>query len=598
MRDIRMQKSRFSPRGTHRRETVTIDRSAGEARYVRLSSVEYPDGRNVFYIYPSSGIGDALSRVEAIAGDASGATRFAEYAYLGAGTIVSVAHPAVSGGLMLDYNPSGNADGNPNDNYSGWDRFGRVVDQRWTDGAGTADLDRYSYTYDGNSNRTSRTNLVETNGVLDEDYTYDGLNRLVDTNRNGTDLQSWNLDSLGNWSSFTDEGTTEERTFNAANEIQNISSPAVPPEDAVSPEFDAAGNMISGPRPDDPLVRQHYIYDAWNRLVEVRADNPDNSGSPGDAIATFEYDGRNFRIGKTVGGVLEAFYYNEGQQLLETQVDGAATEEYVWGNRYIDAPILRATPGEVLYYANDANMNVTALVDAATGLVVERYHYDPYGEVQFMEADWTPRAASAFDNAVLYTGRRLDAETGLFYYRARYYDPQLGRFIGRDPIGYADGLNLYEYVSGRSTIATDPSGRVVYILYEPSRWRDTITVPNPDGTTRKSTEEAEARSQINEWNSAIDEVVAFAEKHNKTIKSYELNGVTLNSKDKFVAQINKLRMVLVEPLGVDATQNAILAQIKTTLANASADDEVMFEAHSRLGTAPLLIQVGRNPRSR
>ena len=226
--------------------------SAGDARYVRLSSVEYPDGRNVFYIYPSSGIADALSRVEAIAGDAAGATRFAEYAYLGAGTIVSVAHPAVTNGLTLDYNPSGNADGNPNDNYSGWDRFGRVIDQRWTDGAGTADLDRYSYTYDGNSNRTSRTNLVETNGVLDEDYTYDGLNRLVDTNRNGTDLQSWNLDSLGNWSSFTNEGTTEERTFNAANEIQNISSPAVPPGCRALPLRPVRPGALHGSRLDAP----------------------------------------------------------------------------------------------------------------------------------------------------------------------------------------------------------------------------------------------------------------------------------------------------------------------------------------------------------
>ncbi|WP_425267248.1 RHS repeat-associated core domain-containing protein [Aeoliella straminimaris] len=65
------------------------------------------------------------------------------------------------------------------------------------------------------------------------------------------------------------------------------------------------------------------------------------------------------------------------------------------------------------------------------------------------------------DNEFLYTGRRLDPETGLQYSRYRYYHPQLGRFVNRDPIGYRGGMNLYAYVGGMPTRYTDPMGLVI-----------------------------------------------------------------------------------------------------------------------------------------
>jgi RHS repeat-associated protein len=70
----------------------------------------------------------------------------------------------------------------------------------------------------------------------------------------------------------------------------------------------------------------------------------------------------------------------------------------------------------------------------------------------------TLRTSSIVSNAVLFTGREYDRETGLYYYRHRYTDPQLGRFLRRDPAGYAGGVNLYEYVGGRPTGFTDPLG--------------------------------------------------------------------------------------------------------------------------------------------
>ncbi|MCX5671510.1 MAG: RHS repeat-associated core domain-containing protein [Planctomycetota bacterium] len=126
---------------------------------------------------------------------------------------------------------------------------------------------------------------------------------------------------------------------------------------------------------------------------------------------------------------------------------------------------------ETLYVCNDANMNVTALVDATPGSetegeVVERYMYDPYGKATVCDEDWTPREdnASAVANDVLYCGYRFDAETGLYHVRYRYYHPTLGRWNSRDPGGYGDGMSLFQYAVSSPPGITDPAG-----LYPP--WR-------------------------------------------------------------------------------------------------------------------------------
>ena len=103
----------------------------------------YPDGRVLTFEY-GTGDGDKLSRIETL--DWNG-TDVSTYTYLGAGTIVKEAYPVPT--VALDYIGTG---------YSGFDRFGRVVDQRWTGASG--DVDRFQYGYDRNSNRTFRTNDV------------------------------------------------------------------------------------------------------------------------------------------------------------------------------------------------------------------------------------------------------------------------------------------------------------------------------------------------------------------------------------------------------------------------------------------------------
>lgn len=447
----------------------------GEARFVRLAKVTYPGGREVFYNYPAGGVGAMLSRVDNIAADASGTTHYARYSYLGGGTIVTTEHPAISGGLTLTYGSGGT--------YSGWDRFGRIIQQLWKDGAlSGGSYDGYVYTYDRNSNVLSKANWSTGNpGTLDETYGYDGLDRLIDANRNSTDLKAWNLDSLGNWSSFTDRGTTQDRTANAANEITGISGASV------TPVYDAAGNMTSGPKAGDESVRLHFVYDAWNRLVQVNADE---DGEPGAVVASYKYDGQNRRIQKTLGSETQDTFFNENWQALEVQTSTSGTlssvDQYVWDLSYIDTPVVRFHDGNAdgdvedtigtspadntLYYMTDANHNVTGLFSADLGIVVERYVYDPYGgKVQVLDRIWTVLNGSAYGNPMQYAGYTLDSETGMYLARTRYLNGSTGGWIQRDFAGYINGSHVYQYAVGNPTVYTDPYGFAIEIYSDPTQ---------------------------------------------------------------------------------------------------------------------------------
>jgi len=192
--------------------------------------------------------------------------------------------------------------------------------------------------------------------------------------------------------------------------------------------------------------------------------------------------GLHRRIRKVVAGdpdVTYDYYYNTslgrhslgvgGWQVLEVRKDSNADplKQYVWDLRYIDAPVLRwrdaDTDGSAIekrYYTYDANFNVTGLVEEqASATVVERYAYDPYGNVHVLDADWSADAdgASDFDNELLYCGYRFDADTGLFHVRFRFYHPTLGRWMQRDPLEYQGKMNLYSSATN-PTIMVDPFG--------------------------------------------------------------------------------------------------------------------------------------------
>ena len=144
-----------------------FDTSASGGKFtkgLRPSSVRYPNGRLVHFTYGSAdSTADALNRLDAIKDDSGGSpgSTLASYSYLGLGTIVIEDYEQPDVRLEYFFDSA----------YSGFDRFGRVVDQRWYDYGASADRDRYTYGYDRASNRTYRENTIAS--AKDEFYTYD-----------------------------------------------------------------------------------------------------------------------------------------------------------------------------------------------------------------------------------------------------------------------------------------------------------------------------------------------------------------------------------------------------------------------------------------
>ncbi|MFO0526746.1 MAG: RHS repeat domain-containing protein, partial [Planctomycetota bacterium] len=111
-----------------------------------------------------------------------------------------------------------------------------------------------------------------------------------------------------------------------------------------------------------------------------------------------------------------------------------------------------------LYYHRNQQYSIVALSDAA-GTLVERYAYTAYGELTILAPDRTLRATSSFENRYTYTAREWDPTLRLYYFRARWLEPKAGRFIGRDPLGYVDGMGLYGAYLGLNGL--DPTGTVL-----------------------------------------------------------------------------------------------------------------------------------------
>ena len=196
--------------------------------------------------------------------------------------------------------------------------------------------------------------------------------------------------------------------------------------------YDVSGNLLTD-------GTNTYTWNARNQLTGITGAN---SGS-------FAYDAFGRRMNKTIAGQATS-YLHDGDNPFTMTTSGATGTQLSAGTDQWLSTTIDGTPK---YYISDALGSVVALVDAS-GNMVTQYSYEAYGA--------TTQTGAISANPFQYTGRENDG-TGLYYYRARYYNPTLMRFLSEDPIGLAGGINNYTYVGGNPVSYTDPFGLMTVV---------------------------------------------------------------------------------------------------------------------------------------
>src|ERR1700682_5920328 len=205
-----------------------------------------------------------------------------------------------------------------------------------------------------------------------------------------------------------------------------------------------------------------YGYDQLSRMRQLSSGTGSACSAP-TTTATYTYDGSGLRTSKSVGATPTNFLWDPsgGLPMLLREVAGSTTTYYIYGPR--GTPLEQISGSTVLYYHPDQLGATRAITDAA-GAVKATYTYDAYGGVSactgttvIVNGSNRCTGTISVSNPFCYAGQYTDAESGLIYLRARYYDPSTAQFISRDP-AVAMTRQPYAYVGDNPLNATDPSG--------------------------------------------------------------------------------------------------------------------------------------------
>jgi RHS repeat-associated protein len=304
---------------------------------------------------------------------------------------------------------------NTNYNYDSVSHLLSVLHQ-----AGSTTLDGASYGYDFAGNRTSKTNYL--NGIT-ANYGYDAIYELLQVTQGGSTTESYSYDAVGNRLSSTGVPTY---SYNSSNELTSNSSGSY--------TYDNNGNTLTD------ASGKSYTWDFDNRMVSAVV--------PGTGTVTFKYDPFGRRIYKSsfLGTGIFAF---DGDNLIEEiNTSGGVVARYSQ-TMNIDEPLSEFRGGTTNYYEADGLGSVTSLTSTAA-VVAQTYTFDSFGKLA--------GSSGSLTNPFGHSGREFDTEANLYFDRARYYDPSIGRFASEDPIGFQGGMNHYAYTGNRPIDFVDSFG--------------------------------------------------------------------------------------------------------------------------------------------
>jgi len=262
---------------------------------------------------------------------------------------------------------------------------------------------------------------------------------------------------VGDWSSVTTNGTAQSRTHGNTHELLTAGGSNV--------TTDVKGNITVLP---SNLVAQSsalgLVYDFDNKMKS--ADVGNNSS----VDVEFKYDALGRRVGRSGSSGSFAYVQSDQQTLVDYGLGDAPSSplyRYVYGS-YIDEPIVRKGSGSggTLYYFHRNQQYSVYCVTSSSAAITERYAYTAYGEPTICNSSGTVIGSSSISNRYAYTGREWDGTVGLYHFRARWMSGLTGRFLTRDPIGYEDTENSYQYTGSRPLISFDPTGTITVITLE------------------------------------------------------------------------------------------------------------------------------------
>jgi len=292
--------------------------------------------------------------------------------------------------------------------------------------SGSTTLDGAAYGVDNAGNRTSKTDELAN---VTSNYTYDPIYELTQVTQSTSTTESYSYDAVGNRLSSLG---VSSYTNNSSNELTATSS--------TSYTYDNNGNTLTKEVGSNTTS---YAWDFENRLTSVTL--PGTGGT-----VSFKYDPLGRRIYKSSSAGTSIYAYDGDNLIEETNVSGTVIARYSQNANVMDEPLAMLRGGTTSYYNADGLNSITSLSNG-TGSLIQTYGYDSFGR--------QTSSSGSLTNPFLYTAREFDAETSLYFYRARYYDQTLGRFLSEDPIGFSnDTYNLYNYVSGDPVDFNDPSG--------------------------------------------------------------------------------------------------------------------------------------------
>jgi RHS repeat-associated protein len=315
-----------------------------------------------------------------------------------------------------------------------WGSRGELEKIEYKRSNGTSLIRRLTYTYDANL----QIKQVDTELGMRARYTYDDRGRLTRADYAGGDFEAWVLDSNGNITKYSTQAGSETRSYDAADQVVTITRglPAGGTE-AIQHVHDPRGNLR---RVVSASEVRDLAWDAQGWLKSVTV------GGAEKLRASYLDDYKLRSLQTPAGSTL--FSWNLGNVLSEFETTGAE-KGFLVGVHQLDSTLERGPPqlGARETLVTDHLESVLGTFDDSA-IATGDTEYRSYGEIR----------RGTDPGALAFAGARRNAGTGYLYLRNRWIDPKTGRFLSRDPIGFAGGWNQYAYVRGNPISGRDPIG--------------------------------------------------------------------------------------------------------------------------------------------